>query len=194
MSEKSRDPRNPYDLHDFLAGLDQALDTARSDYVENYTPPERKPGNPGAVGEVVVTADEWVDDMLTGAAAKKAKWKRKALAPSANPIQAAIDANEKRKDRLAEAEKKEKWLKKMKRLKVDDYFDGVEATDEGLFAERMEAKKAKITKRIGELQPLVKTLKTEIKKMPDKTDSDREKRMLAARKGMIAIGDKLAGA
>ena len=61
------------------------------------------------------------------------------------------------------------------------------------FRSGIEDRRAKVLARAKELQPLVAALKKEIEAMPDVTDGDRENRLLAARRGMIAIGKKRRG-
>jgi len=194
MGKKSRtNPSNPYDLSGFLKDLSARLDKAIAALPKSMPKSSHNPGNPGAVGPRVISATDWVDDMITGVRAKREKWKKRSLAPKKDPIKAAIAANPKRIDRLMKSIEEKWWEKKMGRLTIDDYFTGVEATEPGDYVKGVERKRTKIEKRISALQPLVEALAKSIDAMPQETDEQREARMLAARKGMIEIGKKLKG-
>jgi len=184
---------NPYDLSEFEKRLEARLSAIAVE--KSSANPSHNPGNPGKHNPErgVISAEEWVEDMLTGAEAKVKQWKARALNPRYDPITAAIKAWDKFVDRVRKALEDEVWLNKMKRLTFDDVKAGIEVTPDRLFFDRMKAKKAKILKRIGELQPLVDALSKEIRAMPEATDAEREARMLAARRGMLAIGRKLKG-
>jgi hypothetical protein len=54
-------------------------------------------------------------------------------------------------------------------------------------------KSKKISRKIAALQPLVEALRKAIASMPDTTDSEREKKMTAARRGMIVVGQVMKG-
>jgi len=184
---------NPYDLTEFEKRFQarlSAITTKKSSDNPGHNPENPSKHNPG---RGVISAEDWVDDMLTGAEAKIEKWKKRALDPRYDPIEEAIKAWDKWVDKIKAVIADEIWLKKMKKLTFEDVKAGIEATPAELFFERMKAKKAKILKRIGELQPLVDALSKEIRAMPEATDKEREARMLAARRGMIEIGKKLKG-
>jgi len=146
------------------------------------------PVTPG-IGPLVIDADTWAKRWQGSAEGAASDWEDRALTPSRDPVEAAIAANKKRQDRYAEAEKKEKWLKTMKKRKKEDVFEGIQATGASGYKAKIGAAAAKAKRRFTELQPKVQALKQSIQSMSDATDSDREKRMLAARKGMLAIGE-----
>ena len=62
-----------------------------------------------------------------------------------------------------------------------------------VFTEGVAARESKIKRVFGELQPLFQSVSDAIQTMPDKTDADREKRLLTARKLMIEVGKKRRG-
>jgi len=151
------------------------------------------PDNPVTVGARVKSADEWSDKMVTNAQAAGPAWLRGVLNPRKNPIEAAIAANGKRKQRLAEAERDERWLHSMQRVDVDEMYHTIEEIGESAYTAGIGARKGKIHNKIAKLQPLVEALAKTIDNMPQDTDQQREARMLAARRGMIEIGKKLKG-
>ena len=151
------------------------------------------PDNPVTVGARVKSAEEWSDKMVTNAQAAGPAWLRGVLNPRKNPIEAAIAANGKRKQRLADAERDERWLHAMQRVDVDEMYHTIEAIGETAYVQGIGARKGKIRNKIARLQPLVEALAKTIDNMPQDTDQQREARMLAARRGMIEIGKKLKG-
>jgi len=149
---------------------------------------KNNPVTPG-IGPLVIDADTWAKRWQGSAEGAATDWEERALTPSRDPVEAAIAANKKRQDRYAEAEKKEKWLKTMKKRKKEDVFEGIQATGASGYKAKIGAAATKAKRRFTELQPKVQALKASIQAMSDATDTDREKRMLAARKGMLAIGE-----
>jgi len=140
------------------------------------------------IGPIVVDADTWHKRWQGSAEGAASDWEERALTPSGDPISRAITANKKRIDRFNASEKAGKWLATMNKRKFADYADGVSGAGADGYKSGIAAKAAKTKRRIQELQPKVSALKKAIQDMPDGTDSDREKRMLAARRGMLAIG------
>lgn len=155
----------------------------------NATVVHKTPGvmNPG-IGELVIDAATWAARWQSHADNAASDWETRAQTPSRDPITAAIAANKKRLDRLAEAESKQKWLKTMQKRKFEDYASGIVNAGAQTYKAGIDRKAAKALARFTELRPKVLALKQSIQQMSDATDADREKRMTAARKGMIAIG------
>jgi len=141
-----------------------------------------------AIGPLVIDAETWHKRWKGSAENAAGDWEERALTPSGDPIARAIAANKKRIDRFNAAEKAGKWLGTMNKRKFSDYADGVSGAGADGYKSGISAKEAKTKRRIQEIQPKVAALKKAIQDMPDDTDSNREKRMLAARRGMLAIG------
>jgi hypothetical protein len=97
-------------------------------------------------------------------------------------------------DRLQTAIKDGKWEKNLKKVSHADIVSVVEKLGSGVYASGVSAREDKIKKRVAELQPLVQAVSDTIQAMPDKTDADREKRLIQARKLMLEVGKKRAGA
>ena len=150
------------------------------------------PVTPG-IGSRVLGADTWFKRYVKSATDAATDWEERTLTPRKDPIQAAIAANEKRKDRLAQAEKEEKWLKTMQKRTVNDVFEGVQAVKASGYASGVDAKKAKAERRIKELQPLTESLAKSLDQLSTATKKDRADKMIAARDGMLVIGEKLRG-
>ena len=151
------------------------------------------PDNPVTVGARVKSADAWAEKMVANAVAAGPAWRTGVLNPRKHPIESAIAANGKRKQRLAEAERDERWLHAMQRVDVDEMYRTIEEIGESAYTQGIAARKGKIKNKISKLQPLVEGLAKTIDGMPQDTDQQREARMLAARRGMIEIGKRLKG-
>ena len=150
-------------------------------------------GNPITLGPRVTDPASWAKDQVEAAKAKATKWLEKSRKPKKVPSEAALAAGGKYKARLQEALDGDFWAKAM--AKVDESLRMViiEAGGATGFSTGVEKHKAKVEAKVKELQPLVLALAQEIDALPQDTDSDREARMLAARRGMIAIGKKMKG-
>jgi len=186
--------KNPYDLSDFMEGLRANLDyISKHPEVAKELNKPKKIGNPYTIGARVISPEEWAKKQTERASRAADEWLKRTLNPRKDPIEAALKANGKRKDRLMEAEKLGKWEAAMKKISTDDWAKSVEAVGSDFYRRGVENKAHKVEKVVKELQPLVVALAETIDKMPQTTDADREKRMLAARKGMIEIGKKRRG-
>jgi len=150
------------------------------------------PGNP--VTKKVKDATRWAEQQIKNAKDAADDWLSGVKNPSRNPIEAALAANDKRIDRLNESIKNKKWEKNLGRATLADITTVCDKLGSSVFSAGVEARTMKINKRVGELQPLAQDVSNTIQAMPDKTDADREKRLTAARKLMIAVGVRRAGA
>jgi len=150
-------------------------------------------GNPVTLGPRVITPEEWAGKLASRASAAAETWLANVKRPRKDPVDAAIKANEKRKDKLAEAEKNKKWEKAMTKVSHDEMYATIDKVGSSGYRSGVDARLGKITRVVKELQPMVATLADTIDKMPQNTDAQREARLLAARKGMIEIGKKRIG-
>lgn len=151
------------------------------------------PDNPVTPGSRVIDPAAWAEKQVARATAASGDWLKGVLSPRKNPIQAAIAANGKRKQRLAQAEQEERWLHSMERVDVDEMYHTIEAIGQQAYEQGIAARQGKITSKIGRLQPLVAALAAVLDKMPQDTDQQREAKMIAAKRGMQEIGKKLRG-
>jgi len=150
------------------------------------------PNNP--VTKKVKDASRWASQQIKNAKDAAEDWLDGVKNPSRNPIEAALAANDKRIDRLNESIKTKKWEKNLGKVSASDIVDVATKLGSSVYASGVGARETKINKRVAELQPLVQSVSDTIQTMSDKTDSDREKRLLTARKLMIEVGKKRAGA
>lgn len=154
---------------------------------------EQVVGNPVTLGSRVIAPQDWAKKQIDRSAAAGDTWAANVQKPRKDPVAAAIAADAKRKDKLAAAEKADKWKKKMAKVDVDAMYATIRALGGGVYTTGVQARQAKITGVVNDLQPRVAALAAAIDGMPEDTDANREKRMLAARRGMITIGQQRAG-
>ena len=180
-------------MTDFIEQFNATLARMESDEEFAHEVLVQGKGNPITLGPRVKDADEWVDDMVAGAKARSKNWLKNSLAPRKDPKKAALAAAGKYENRMREA------------LDGKHFDKGVAAYDEGAreavisavgtagFERGVETHKAKAKAKIEKMRPMVAALATTIDSMPQDSDSDREARMLAARRGMLEIGKKMRG-
>lgn len=150
------------------------------------------PGNP--VTKKVKSPDRWAKQQIDNATAAASDWLDGVKNPSRNPIEAALDKKDKWVDRLQSAIKDDKWAKNLKKVSHSEIVAVAEKLGTSVYASGVSAREDKIKKRVAELQPLVQAVSDTIQAMPDKTDAEREKRLISARKLMLEVGKKRAGA
>jgi len=191
MAKRSKS--NPLDLSDFASQLDANLDRAANDpdYLKELT--EERQGNPITLGPLVIAPEEWADKQVARASSAASEWEKNVQRPRRDPLKAAIAAAPKRAEKLRLSLEQKKWEKAMAQVDEDLMYETIRKRGASAFRSGVEDRKAKVTARAKELQPMVAALKATIDAMPDVTDADREKRLLAARRGMIEIGKKRRG-
>lgn len=181
------------DFSNFDSRLDAALDRVQTDpeFVKEIT--SERQGNPITLGPPVISPEEWADKQVKNAAAASAEWLKNVQRPRRDPLKSAIAAAPKRAEKVRQALDEGKWEKAMAKVDEDVMFEVIRSVGAEGFRRGVEARKSKVAARAKELQPMITALKKEIEAMPDVTDADREARLLAARRGMIAIGKKRRG-
>lgn len=113
--------------------------------------------------------------------------------PKRNPVEAAVRAEGKWASRVQEAITNKNYGKGVRK---QDYAEAVAiATGDGgsAFTAGVSKREAKIRRVHADLMPRLGALSAAIQNMPQDTDAQREQRLLAARKGAIAIGKARKG-
>jgi len=149
------------------------------------------PGNP--VTKKVKSADRWAKQQVESAVAASGKWLDGVNNPSRDPIAAGIDADPKWKDKMEQAIKEDRRKKGLMKVTAAEIVATANALGTGVYSSGVSAREAKVRKVVAELQPLAQSVSDTIQGMSDKTDADREKRLLTARKAMIEVGKKRRG-
>jgi len=189
MSEKL-DPK----LQDLLDKDPLAFFSALADMYQQGQDPKSLgiiPANP--VTKKVKSADRWATQQIANAQAAASDWLDGVKNPSRNPIEAALAAKDKFMDRLTQALKDGKWEKGLQKTSAAEIVDVATKVGTGAYSTGVAARENKIKRVVNELQPLTQAVSDTIQNMPDKSDADREKRLLSARKLMIEVGKKRRG-
>jgi len=150
-----------------------------------------KPGNPITLGPSVPTATDWVNDMTAAAKAKADKWLKNSKAPSKDPKAEAKKAVTKYENNMRASLDEKRWPAGIDAYDEAGRMTSIDQCGTSGFTAGIDRKKHKAQKKIEKLQPLVVGLKEKIGAMAVGTDPEREARMLAARRGMIAIGKEM---
>lgn len=185
--------KSPFNLGSFEANLDAHLNKVMTDpdYVAEMTAVRQ--GNPVTLGPPVISAEEWAEKQTKNAAAAADTWHKNVQRPRREPIQAAIAAAAKRKEKVLKSLEEGKWEKSMAKVDESVMYEVIRQTGPEGYRRGVQARAAKVLARAKELQPMVTALKLEIEQMPDVTDADREARMVANLRGMKVIGKKRRG-
>jgi len=180
-------------MSDFVKKLHSNLDRVATDpdYLNEVT--KERQGNPITLGPLVISPEEWAAKQVERASRAAGEWEKNVQRPRRDPIKAAIAAGPKRAEKLRESLDQKKWEKAMAAVDEDLMYSVIRKRGASAFRAGIEDRKEKVVARAKELQPMVAALKATIDAMPDVTDADREKRLLAARRGMIEIGKKRRG-
>lgn len=118
-------------------------------------------------------------DYISGVQGAGADWKANAL-----------KANAKRKANLAAAEAAGKWEKRMNALAPSDWENKATNVGAGRFVEGINANKDKIDRFWNVQTPQLDALSKAISAMPEATEAEREKRLLANFQAMKKTGYK----
>jgi hypothetical protein len=177
----------------FDADFARLLDRVETDpkFREDIT--SEHAGNPITLGSRVADPSTWAGKQVKNAAAAAETWLQNVLKPRKEPIKAALAAAGKRENKVREALDQKKWDKAMAKVDEASMYATISKRGAAAYRSGVTDREDKVKARVEELQPMVTALALQIDAMPQDTDAQREARMLAARKGMIAIGKKRRG-
>jgi len=134
-----------------------------------------------------------VEDWITGVRAKRAKWKKRLTDKGAFVLERAKAAEDKWADKMRGAIEAKARLKALEKVTPEAYNAAVEATAPEDYSRGAERRLAKYKARIAEIRDMVNMIKNLIAKMPEATEDQRERKMLAARRCMIVVGQYRKG-
>ena len=152
---------------------------------------ELVPHNP--VTRKVIDAGRWATRQVQGSQAAAGKWLDGVNNPSRDPIAAGIEAEKKWVDKITQAIQQGRRVKGLQKSSLEQIKATANALGAGVYSSGVAARTAKISARVAELQPLAQSVSDTIQGMSNATDADRERRLLTARKLMIAVGTKRRG-
>jgi len=145
------------------------------------------------IGPRIPTTEDWVKDWVEGVEATGDRWKRRVMRPKAFAPEAAVKAVAKYKAKLKKALEAGYWEKKLGKITIDELSEVLAATTADDFIRGATKRKFKMHRRIDEQRELRVYAATKMDAMPQETDAQRERKMLAARKTNIIIGEFLKG-
>lgn len=141
----------------------------------------------------VKSVSRWASQQVENSVAASSDWLDGIKNPSRNPIEAAIDAEDKWKDKMQQAIREGRYKKGLQGASLSELIQVAEAVGTSGYETGIRARESKIKRVIGEIQPLVQSVSDAIQGLPDRTDAEREKRLTSARKLMIEAGKKRRG-
>ena len=154
---------------------------------------DKEGGNPITLGPRVASPADWAKDQVEAAKNKAAKWLANSKRPKKVPSVAALAANDKRIERLTQSLTDGTWEAAMAQVDEDLRMRVIEKGGTAAFSSGVDRHSEKVEVKVKKLQPLVLALAMELDAMPVGTDSEREAKMIAAKRGMQAIGKKMKG-
>jgi len=186
--EKNPDPLSIFQKA-FAVELAKGMGTIKAMEVKSAA----KPPNPITITEGVIDSATWAGLIVKRGADAAEYWKKRTLSPSKDPIKAGIDAEAYYASQTKAAIDSQARMKALQKTNLTEYGEIVEATPPSAYADGLTRKTVKINTKIGKLQPLVEGLRKAIAAMPETTDGEREKKMIAARRGMKLVGKVMKG-
>jgi hypothetical protein len=150
-------------------------------------------GNPITLGPRVTDPASWASDQISAAKNKATKWLERSKRPKKVPSQAALEANEKRIERLQQSLTDKTWESAMANVDEDLRLQVLDKGGAAAFSSGIDRHSVKVDAKVKKLQPLVLALAQTLDGMPTGTDADREAKMIAAKRGMQEIGKKMKG-
>lgn len=153
-------------------------------------------GNPMTLGPRLPSADEWTDLQIKGARDNAAKWLERTTRPKKNFKEEALKATSRDRYRssMEDVLAKDLWAGGMALVDESETIATIQAGGAGVYTSGVERRKAKIRRRVAELRESRLALCSTIDAMPVGTDSEREAKMIANKRGLQAIGLTRRGA
>ena len=153
-------------------------------------------GNPITLGPRLPTADEWTDLQIKGARDNAAKWLERTTRPKKNFKEEALKptSRDRYRSSMEQVLAKDLWAGGMALVDESETIATIQAGGAGVYTSGVERRKAKIRRRVAELREARLALASTIDAMPVGTDSEREAKMIANKRGLQAIGLERRGA
>jgi len=145
-------------------------------------------GNPITVRPGPPPVEQWVADQISGAEKNKEKWKRNALTPKVNPLDAAIAAEPYYEEQVKKALDGKHYSKGLGQVTLAELGAAIEATDPSDYAKGISKRKPKITKKVSQLRPLHEARAAYVDQVKPDTAEHRKERMNRNYDAMIAVG------
>lgn len=156
---------------------------------------EKKSGNPISLGRRIPTPEDMTDLQIKGVEDNKEKWLKRTTNPKKNFKEEALrpTAVERYKDSMRKVIDEDRHKGGMELVNESETMEIIKAVGAEGYAKGARARKAKILRVHKELDSDRLALASEIDAMEKVTDSDREAKMIANKRGLQAIGKKRRG-
>jgi len=153
-------------------------------------------GNPMVLGPRLPSADEWADLQVAGARNNAAKWLARVTKPKKNFKEEALRETSRARYRtsMEQVLAKDLWAGGMALVDESETMATITAGGSAVYTSGVERRKAKIRRRVAELREDRLALCSTIDAMPVGTDTEREAKMIANKRGLQAIGLRRRGA
>jgi len=153
-------------------------------------------GNPMVLGPRLPSADEWTDLQIAGARNNAAKWLERTTKPKKNFKEEALKATSRARYRtsMEKVLANDLWAGGMALVDESETMATIRDGGAGVYTSGVERRKTKIRRRVEELRGARLALCSTIDAMPVGTDSEREAKMIANKRGLQAIGLARRGA
>jgi len=150
-------------------------------------------GNPITLGPRVPEAADWAEKQTTNAAAAGDRWLKGVLAPKKNPIDEAKKKKGKYRQKMEQALREDRYGKGLDLIDEDEMYATIRDGGSAPFSSGVTRRRAKVERVAATLRPMVVALTATLDAMPVDTPEQREAKMIAAKRGMEAIGKKRRG-
>ena len=174
-------------------GVDDAIARAEQALAAEVAAKDDPNADPISLGPRVLSADQIAEKLVRRASDAAEEWLVRVKAPKKHPIQEGIKAEGKYADKMKTVIAEGRRAKSLSKVTDDDYIAGIDAAGSSAFREGIERKRGKVQRRMAVLQPLYEVLAKAIDTLPTDTESQREAKMRAARRGMIMVGKARRG-
>ena len=150
-------------------------------------------GNPVQLSPRIPSAADMAAKQKTRAAAAGDAYSKGVQNPRKDPITRMKASNTTYKNAVQLALNEDRWLKGVNNIDEAQMYGILQALGSSAYVQGVNAKSVKYESKMVKVQPMVAALVQQLDAMDTSTDAAREAKMIAARKGMIAIGQRLRG-
>lgn len=151
---------------------------------------EAPPPNPPTV-QRLPTATQWVEKQMGNLqAVGQTNYSAGITRPKKDPIQAGIAAQGKYEAKMRDASVLARRAEQLRKTNMDEWASMAERLGAARLVEGVVTRRYKVERFVGGFQPKLEAHLRSIDSLPDVTDSDRERRMVANLKGLRELKGK----
>lgn len=144
-------------------------------------------------GILKVSEAEWGDDYNTGVINNAERWKKRTAGTRKDIVGLSIAAEGKYQDKMKQVLANRTREKALRGTSTAEVIAAVNATPASTYSDGATARLPKFRKKLALQYPLREFAKQQLDLMPQDTDSQREKKMVSAKRTNQAIGQFLKG-